>query len=100
MGEIKMEIKEIQTRIEKISRKTLPKGEFVKVRVKEYEDREGEEVLDVVIILEGKRKFDAKKSIKLSRLVRDELVESDEERFPMFQFVIKEEAGELGIAIP
>ncbi|MCY4048391.1 MAG: hypothetical protein OXF24_02260 [Hyphomicrobiales bacterium] len=95
-----MEIKEIQTRIEKISKKTLPKGEFVKVRVKEYEDWEGEEILDVVIILEGKKKFDAKKSLEMSRLVHDELVESDENRFPMFQFVLKEEAGELGIAIP
>ena len=95
-----MDVKEIRTRIEKLSMKTLSKGEFIKAQVKEDEDWQGNEILDVTIVLEGRKEFDTEKSFKLSRLVRDELVESDEKRFPMFKFVIKEEAGELGIAIP
>lgn len=95
-----MEVKEIQNRIEKLSKKTLPKDELLKVQVKEYEDWEGDEILDVIIVLEGKKKLDVEKTIELRRLVRDELEESDEGRFSMFKFVIREEAGELGIAIP
>lgn len=73
-----MEIKEIQTLMEKLSRKMLPKGEFVEVQVREDEDREGDEILDVLIVLEGKEKLDAEKTIKSSMFVRDELAESDE----------------------
>ena len=67
----------------------MPKGEFVKVQVREDEDWEGDEILDVIIVLERKEKLDAKRTIKLSRFVRDELAESDEEHFPMFKFVTK-----------
>ena len=78
----------------------LPKGELVKVHVKENEYWEGGKFLDVIIVFEGKKKLDHKKTLRLGPLTRKEMIESGDSRFPMIDFVVKDEAGELGIAIP
>ena len=96
----KMRIKDIQELVERLSKDMLPKGELVKVYVKESEDWEGDEFLDVIIVFEGKKKLDHKKTLRLGPLARKEMVESGDFRFPMIDFVVKGEAGELGIAIP
>lgn len=95
-----MQIKEIQNLVERLSEGMLPKGELVKVHVEEKEDWEGEEFLDVIIVFEGKQELDHKKTLRLGPLTRKEMIESGDSRFPMIDFVVKEEAGELGIAIP
>ncbi|MCY4049550.1 MAG: hypothetical protein OXF24_08185 [Hyphomicrobiales bacterium] len=95
-----MEIDEIRDFVEKLSRSMLPKGEFVKVHVREDEDWEGDKILDVIIVFEGKKKLDHKETLRLGPLVHKELVESGDPRFPMIDFVVKDEAGVLGIAIP
>ena len=46
----------------------------------------------------GKR-LDAKKTNELTWRVRKKIGE-DEDRFPLFGFVVKEEAGEMGITLP
>ena len=95
-----MEIKEVQSIVERLSRSMLPKGEFVKVHVKESEDWEGDEILDVIIVFEGKKKLNHDKTLSLGPLLREKMIESGDSRFPMIDFVVKDEAGVLGIAIP
>lgn len=96
----KMRIKEIQDLVERLSKGMLPKGELVKVYVKESESWEGDEFLDVIIVFEGKKELDHKKTLRLGPLTRKEMIEYGDSRFPMIDFVVKDEAGELGIAIP
>ena len=96
----KMEIEEIRNLVEKLAGDMLPKGELVKVHVREDEDWEGGKILDVIIVFEGKKKLDHKKTLRLGPLVHKKLVESGDSRFPMIDFVVKDEAGMLGIAIP
>ena len=96
----KMQIEEIQDLVKRLSKGMLPEGELVKVYVKEGEDWEGEEFLDVIIVFEGKKKLDHKKTLRLGPLARKEMIEFGDSRFPMIDFVVKDEAGELGIAIP
>ena len=96
----KMEIEEIRNLVEKLAGGMLPKGELVKVHVREDEDWEGGKILDVIIVFEGKKKLDHKKTLRLGPLVHKELVEFGDSRFPMIDFVVRDEAGVLGIAIP
>ena len=96
----KMAIREVRDIVEKLSKEMLPKGELVKVHVKEDEDWEGDEILDVIIVFEGKKKINHKKTLRLGPLLRKEMIESGDSRFPMIDFVVKDEAGVLGITIP
>ena len=94
----KMEIEEIRTIIEKLFRELLPREKLVKVEIEEDEGWQGDEILNIIVVFDGKR-LNAKKTVELTCRARKK-IEEDEDRFPMFGFVVKEEAGELGIALP
>lgn len=93
-----MELDEIKTFVEAKFKKLFPRSKYVKAVVEEDEDWEGDEILDIIIVFDGIKKLDSEKIVTLCREIRDGLTESEEERFPMVGFVIKSEAGEMGIA--
>ena len=94
----KMELEKIRTIVEALFAELLPEAKLVKVEVQEEESREGDELLNIIVVFDGER-LDAKKTNELTWRTHTELAE-DEDRFPMFGFVVKEEAGEMGIALP
>ena len=95
----KMKKEEIQTVVETLFKEVLPKEKLVKVEVEEEEDWDGDETLNIIVVFDGKKLLDAKKTLELTWRAHRKL-EEDEDRFPTFGFCIKEEAGELGIALP
>ncbi|MCY4052628.1 MAG: hypothetical protein OXE98_01970 [Hyphomicrobiales bacterium] len=94
----KMELEKIQTIVETLFVELLPEAKLVKVEVQEEESWEGDELLNIIIVFDGKR-LDAKKTNELTWRVRKKTGE-DEDRFLLFGFVVKEEAGEMGITLP
>ena len=46
------------------------------------------------------KKLNHDKTLSLGPLLREKMIESGDSRFPMIDFVVKDEAGVLGIAIP
>lgn len=96
----KMEIEKIRTTVETQFRELFPKEKLVKVEVEEEEeDRDGDETLNIIVVFDGKKLLGGKRTLELTWRVRRKL-EKDEDRFLTFGFCIKEEAGELGIALP
>ena len=93
-----MELEDIRTFVEERFKKSFPRIKYVKVVVKEDEGWEGDELIDIIVVFDGAKKLDSKKTVALYREISDWLTESEEERFPMLGFVIKAEAGEMGIA--
>lgn len=76
----------------------LPKAKLARVVVRESEAWEGDEVLDIFFVLEKRQELDSRKVNELARRMRSKLVESDEERWPIIGFLLKEEVGEMGAA--
>lgn len=96
---MKLKTEKIQAIVGKLFKEILPKDKLVKVDVKEREDHYGEEVIRIMIVYSGPS-LDGAKTLKLGTLARWELADADEERCPVFGFVVKEEAWEMGIEIP
>lgn len=69
------------------------------MHVKGNIDWEGDEILEVVIVFEGK-KLNHKKTLRLGPLVHQKPAKFGDSRFPMIEFVIKDGAREPGIAMP
>ncbi|MCY4035516.1 MAG: hypothetical protein OXF29_07635, partial [Hyphomicrobiales bacterium] len=57
----KMELEKIQTIVETLFVELLPEAKLVKVEVQEEESWEGDELLNIIIVFDGKR-LDAKKT--------------------------------------
>ena len=83
----------------KLFKEILPKDKLVKVDVKEREDWYGEEILRIMIVYSGQQ-LDGEGTLMLRTLAHRELAKADEERCPVFGFVVKKEAWEMGIEIP
>ncbi len=97
---MKLKLEEVQRLTEEEFAKLMPDVELVKVKVKPGEDWEGDEILDIIIVFDTKKKkktLDANKTIKLLSQVRSHLRKAEEQRFPLFYFVIKSEARQLRI---
>ena len=94
----KMELEKIQTIVKRLFAKLIPEAKLVKVEIEEEEGWQGGEMLNIIVVFDGKR-LDAKKTNELTWRVRKKIGE-DEDRFPLFGFVVKEEAGEMGIELP
>ena len=92
-----MEMGKIQAIVEALFTKLIPEAKLVKVEIEEEEGWQGGEMLNIIVVFDGKR-LDAKKTNELTWRVRRKIGE-DEDRFPLFGFVVKEEAGELGIEL-
>ena len=97
-----MELKkeEVKNITEQQFRSSLPEVELVKVVVTPDEDWVGDEILNIIIVLDTKKKrqtLDSSKTIELRRRVRSRLVEKEDHRFPIIDFVLKSEAGQLGV---
>lgn len=94
----KMKVEEIQSIVKTLFEELLPKAKLVKVEVQEDEGWDEDEELNIIIVYDGKG-LDGKKTLELTWRAHEKMGE-DEDRYPTFGFVVKEEAGELGIALP
>ena len=96
---MKLKTGKIQAITRKLFKEILPKDELVKVDVKKGEDWHGGEVLRVMIVYSGQQ-LDGEGALMLGTLAHRGLAKADGERCPVFGFVVKEEAWEMGIEIP
>ena len=96
---MKLKTGKIQVIARKLFKEILPKDKLVKVDVKEREDWYREEVLRVMIVYSGQQ-LHGEGTLMLGTLAHGELAKADEERCPVFGFVVKEKAWEMGIEIP
>ena len=97
---MKLKLEEVQRLAEEEFGKLMPDVELVKVKVKPGEDWEGDEILDIIIVYDTKKKkkvLDADKTTELLSQVRMSMVDKEDERFPIVSFVIKSEARQLRI---
>jgi hypothetical protein len=86
-------IGEAQAIIEKVVRETFPPGTIHAVEVLPDPGEDGENYLQVTIeVDEGFAKKHAKEAIGLVRHMRPKLFEVNETRFPVMQFVSREDA--------
>ena len=93
---MKMEVDEIRTLVGDMFKNMFQKIDLVEVVVRPGEDWEGDKILDIIFVFDGARKLDAKKVLKLGRLVRAEIMD-DEDRFPIINFVSKVDAKVMKI---
>ena len=94
--EATMEIDEIREVAANLFKKMFPKNGLVEVVVKPGLDWEGDKILDIIFVFDKARILDAKKSIKLGSLVREQIV-VEEDRFPLIEFVNKKDAKVMKI---
>ena len=96
---MKLKTGKTQAIARKLFKEILPKDKFVKVDVKEGEHWHGEEVIRIMIVYSGPSP-DGEETLMLGTLAHRELAKADEERCPVFGFVVKDETWEMGIEIP
>ncbi|MCY4048116.1 MAG: hypothetical protein OXF24_00810 [Hyphomicrobiales bacterium] len=91
-----MEIEEIREVAANLFKEMFPKNDLVEVVVKPGLDWEGDKILDIIFVFDKAKMLDARKSIKLGTLVRNQIV-VEEDRFPLIEFVNKEDAKVMKI---
>lgn len=89
----------LKSEIEEVVRGQIHSGEVVSVSVDRGSDADGEEIILVHVIFNNKsNRIDAKETIGITRHVRDRLTKLGDDRFPIFYYVAKSEAGKLSEA--
>jgi hypothetical protein len=89
---------DITTLIESIIRERFSEAAIDHVEIAEEKDFDGDPILRVVVVYDGKHILDAKKTSGLVRHIRHKLVASRESVFPILSFMSKSEAAEMKAA--
>lgn len=85
--------------IETIIQENLAADNVIAVQIDRDTDFDDEPVFLIKVIVDnGNKRIDSKKTISLTRDVRTRLAELGESAFPVFSFISKQEAGKLTTA--
>ena len=85
--------KNIDKTLKKFVQKELAPAEIVDLRTEETEDADGEPLLRIWVVYKAKNNLlDPEKTVRLSRSLRQSFAELCASRFPLFSFIIPEEA--------
>ncbi len=82
--------------VEPIVREKIRSGDIVDVRVNGGEDADGDDIIVVNVVFEGR--LDPIETAQLTRFVRNELLAIDDRRFPHTSYISKTEAGNRAAA--
>lgn len=86
--------KDVREVIKKVVEKQLAPARIVDVSVEEGFDHDGDRILRVVVVFEAEDdRLDPKKVLGLVRHLRKPFQELDEDRFPLFSFMIPSEVN-------
>jgi hypothetical protein len=89
---------EIRTIIDRIVRSQLADGNIQEVSVVEDADYQDQKVFRVTVVFDLKGSLDPKKTSGLVRHIRHELLDRDENTFPILTFVSKADAARIKTA--
>ena len=85
--------KNIDKTLKEFVQKELTPAEIVDLRTEETEDADGEPLLRIWVVYKAKNNLlDPEKTVRLSRSLRQSFAELCMSRFPLFSFIIPEEA--------
>jgi hypothetical protein len=89
----------ISSTIETVVRESIRSGNIIDVVVRNGRDADGDDIIIVNVIFDNKAKsLDATETSRITRFVRNRLIQMNEDRFPFFSYIAKSEAGKLAAA--
>ena len=93
------EIEEIRRVAADLFKDMFPKNNLVEVVIKPGLDWEGDKILDVIFVFGKAKMLDPGKANEFSTFVRRRIINmaSDKDRFPMIEFINKEDAKVMKI---
>lgn len=86
----------VEAVVRKALRASFPKVKVVDVTVQSDEDDDGENVVNIMVVIQAKKAdLDPKAIPAFVRKVIEALKEEKEDRFPLFNFVSKSDLGKM-----
>jgi len=93
-----MQTHELQEFIRSVLKDRFPDARIAKVAIKSDIDRDGDDILRIIVVLEeAPSRLDKKALVGFVRHLRSRLEEVDREEFPILSFVSRSEAKQLDL---